>query len=648
MGTIDEPVSVIAGFGDFCVDFNEFPYTDGISETMQLRIACSSARLTVGDCSSLQRFRGVTAAHILAMDVVNRRDIVPLHITRANPVVHLEYNIRPTVLEDAISLPRFVTAHQGALYQNFLTTISAYFERTTTIVTGGERYWRDVHQIVWPRRIVKLVLSADIVDSNLSLLQFPDSLQELDLASQSSVVQGLIVLPPSLKVLRVYKMRHISLNSLQGLVALEILDVQYDFNSCLGHLPASLREISIGNLFNQPLVGVQLPPSLIKLKLGSNFNQPLVGVNFPPTLVDLDCGHTFQQPLVGVTFPPNLRRLDIGDWYNHALDGVVFPPTLRELSIGRDFTQTLLGVVFPNLTTLVSRSGFNGHDMRWVNLPNTLTTLRFVECDPGFQNLRLPPSLTHLRVEGTTPMTGIWFPGSFFNLPTSGVRYLHINNFPWGVSLPLNQWPTGLRELECRYSVPGPLTAGVIPATLEKLTIGGGAGVPSQLLVGVNFPITLTEINLMSEDITLAGVVLPAALQKLTAETRSLLGAALPNTIRELTTSHTGPLAQITFPTSLRVLTLLRFNAPLVGLPASLEILRLGSRFNHAVSGLSHANIEKLIFSSHGNFNHPLENLVLPRLVVLEVPDHSFSDSVANEFKSIIDKKARWSSRPYW
>lgn len=107
----------------------------------------------------------------------------------------------------------------------------------------------------------------------------------------------------------------------------------------------SLQELSLGEKFNQPVVGVSWPDSLQRLSFGYDvpsdnpcFNQPVDEVVWPASLEQLYFGGNFNQPVEDVVWPVSLRKLHFGRYFNQTLDQVLWPPSLRRL----EFTQSYL------------------------------------------------------------------------------------------------------------------------------------------------------------------------------------------------------------------------------------------------------------------------------------------------------------------
>lgn len=64
--------------------------------------------------------------------------------------------------------------------------------------------------------------------------------------------------------------------------------------------PVSLKKFTVGDKFNQPIVGVVWPASLQQLAFGHSFNQPITGIVWPAGLQKLSFGYRFNQYIVNV------------------------------------------------------------------------------------------------------------------------------------------------------------------------------------------------------------------------------------------------------------------------------------------------------------------------------------------------------------
>eukprot|EP00903_Cladosiphon_okamuranus_P010478 g9914.t1 len=76
--------------------------------------------------------------------------------------------------------------------------------------------------------------------------------------------------------------------------------------------PESLKELTFGRCFNQPVEDVRWPSSLPKLKFGGRFNQSVKGRAWPASLQEVAFSGRFGQPIAGIRWPPYLKRLTFG------------------------------------------------------------------------------------------------------------------------------------------------------------------------------------------------------------------------------------------------------------------------------------------------------------------------------------------------
>ena len=107
----------------------------------------------------------------------------------------------------------------------------------------------------------------------------------------------------------------------------------------------SLRRLSFGYGFDQPMAGVVWPASLQRLSFGYGFDQPIAGIVWPASLQRLSFGYGFKQPIAGVVWPASLQRLSFGYGFDQPIAGVVWPASLHQLSLGVRFNQSIAGVV---------------------------------------------------------------------------------------------------------------------------------------------------------------------------------------------------------------------------------------------------------------------------------------------------------------
>ena len=194
----------------------------------------------------------------------------------------------------------------------------------------------------------------------------------------------------------------------------------------------AVQELTFGQFFNQPVVGVVWPPSLQQLSFGDCFNQPIVGIVWPTSLQQLSFGQFFNQTVAGVVWPPSLEQLSLGQFFNKPVAGVVWPASLQQLSFGDDFNQPIAGAVLPaSLQQLSFGHGFN-RSISGVVWPAFLQQLSFGEFfNQPINEVVWPASLRRLSFGAVfnQPLMGILWPaslqqlrfGDFFYQPIAGV-----------------------------------------------------------------------------------------------------------------------------------------------------------------------------------------------------------------------------------
>lgn len=284
-----------------------------------------------------------------------------------------------------------------------------------------------------------LILSCDLLDSRrqnpFSASVFPVSLRTLDLSRLNcddplppfSTLTGLEKLmlperfndsitpdlfPASLKSLtfgRSFK-QPIQPGSLP--LELEYLSLSFrggpfsfDHPLLPGSLPPKLRVLHLSDRFNHPLTPGVLPDNLIELHFPSycEFDQPFLTRSLPSSLLELSFGEysKFDQPLLPGILPPGLEMLELKSQFDQPLLAGCLPASLKSLSLGPSFNQPIqLGSLPPGLESLefyvLGDSLFN-QPLLPGSLPTTLKTIQFgwafnQPLPPGV----LPSSLTEL------------------------------------------------------------------------------------------------------------------------------------------------------------------------------------------------------------------------------------------------------------
>ena len=112
-------------------------------------------------------------------------------------------------------------------------------------------------------------------------------------------------------------------------------------------LPAALKELILGDGYNQPVLLGVLPASLTKLQFGSAFNQRTHDGVLPSSLTHLHLGFRFQQQILAGTLPQSLTYLTFGADYNQPLAVGALPSALCVLELGKHYDQSIAKHVLP-------------------------------------------------------------------------------------------------------------------------------------------------------------------------------------------------------------------------------------------------------------------------------------------------------------
>lgn len=206
------------------------------------------------------------------------------------------------------------------------------------ILNSGTTHIRDVwfrsgifetrREIVLPINIRHLRLNDSsfnlINQDGLDLSRYTEleSVRFLGLANPVNVFNARLILPPSVKRLRLGRDFDSDVNLPDGLESLILgnidrnivfppnllrLELGRNFNRQIV-LPARLREFTTGRDFNQPVI---LPETIVKVQFGRNFNQPVI---FPSGVKFISFGANFHQ---NVTIPEGTERIFFKDTYRH-------------------------------------------------------------------------------------------------------------------------------------------------------------------------------------------------------------------------------------------------------------------------------------------------------------------------------------------
>ncbi len=176
--------------------------------------------------------------------------------------------------------------------------------------------------------------------------RLPMNLTHLDFHESSEDVKKIDSFPDTLICLKIPKYPHDLDNLPSGLKKLyvgkvtsvsnlpnELTHVTINSNVTIENIPDSVKELVLGNDFNQPVDN--LPMGLKKLVIGGNFNHPLN--NLPDSLERLFIGDNFNQPLGNL--PNSLKSLVIGDDFNQPIHSL--PSNLFFLELGEKFNSPI-------------------------------------------------------------------------------------------------------------------------------------------------------------------------------------------------------------------------------------------------------------------------------------------------------------------
>ncbi|CAM9276081.1 unnamed protein product [Ectocarpus sp. 4 AP-2014] len=210
--------------------------------------------------------------------------------------------------------------------------------------------------------------SPSVGDVDLGEVQWPEGIKEVNLLLFDGEIEG-VAWPVGLECL--------SFCALQLSYGSSGFANRGSFNRSLvgATFPSDLREIFLGDAFDQPIEDVVWPHGLERLSL-PGCNQPLDNVRWPPVLKSLEFSPPSQ---ICLREDPN-TRLDVlephRDRFNSPLTNL--PASLESLWLGNSFCQTLEGVNWPSgLVTLGLGSSFTGFN-EGVSWPPNLQNLYLV------------------------------------------------------------------------------------------------------------------------------------------------------------------------------------------------------------------------------------------------------------------------------
>ncbi len=233
-----------------------------------------------------------------------------------------------------------------------------------------------------------------------------------------------------------------------------------------------IKELTLGDRFNEYLDNVSLPHGITYLKFGDKYNRDLFESSIPDTVEYLLFGKKFEKKITkeilptglkyirlgdlqtDITedmFPDSLEELDTGDVFNFEITSL--PKNLKKLVLGKNFNYIHPGALPEGLTHIIFGMDYNS-SLKGL-LPNSLTNLIF-----GYNYTRklkprdLPNNITHLTFGATYnhPLTKSVLPKK--------LKYLKLGHY-YGQEINVEELPESLEELVTDMKLP--------ESTLEKL-----------------------------------------------------------------------------------------------------------------------------------------------------------------------------------
>ena len=442
-----------------------------------------------------------------------------------------------------------------------------------------------VSDVTWPDRLATCWLSD--FGSSGTCLRWGDLMKAREGSFKNNVCQD--SWPPSLHQLKLgcngpNTIRKVAAPSpLCKLAGRRMVDRLF---GCIS-LPFSLKVLTFGESFNQPITDIMWPASLLELTFSGQFDQPITGIVWPAFLRRLSFSSTFNQPIANVVWPSSLLALKFGHWFDQSVTDVRWPKALQEMTI--PLSGPIDSVVFPRcLLTLGLNGPFNvpidifpwpivlqslvlgpffDQPIERVVWPEHLRALTFgFSFNQQIAAVKWPNSLAHIEF-GHSFDKNI----SKVKWPTSLLRLEFGNAF--NHTIEGTSWPESIQELVLGTCGDDYICINALPSSLRRLTFGNYFNQP--ISEEDHLPIKLEELQLgLLFDHPIDGVVWPASLVKLT-----------------LSEHFNQPVHNVVWPASIRQLQFgYHFNQPVGGVvwPPSLERLSFGDIFGTGmVTGLS-------------------------------------------------------------
>lgn len=233
-----------------------------------------------------------------------------------------------------------------------------------------------VTRVLQPRRVLKvrfewheqfpdIPTQTYVANLDLANVKWPEGIEEVQFALYDQALER-VVWPKSLERLSFYShgsVMHVG----ESLARFPCSPLRGLFNHPLQGVsfPSGLREIFLGNSFDQPIEDVAWPVALERLSL-PGFNHSIDNLRWPPRLVALEflCPSQIQlRKKEGVraeeldnlvqgfnrpftTLPASLETLWLSNAFaQDSLAGIAWPPRLTTLGLGKSFGAALVGRV---------------------------------------------------------------------------------------------------------------------------------------------------------------------------------------------------------------------------------------------------------------------------------------------------------------
>lgn len=384
-----------------------------------------------------------------------------------------------------------------------------------------------------------------------------------------------------------------------------------------------VRAIGIAwNLSSKELLapGFRWPEGVKNLEFWAKFEDSVEVLNFPVTLEALSFGFWFNQSFEPgrVRWPPAMKRLKLGTKWNRRLRGAKesWPASLEALQFGSGFNKPLAGSgagLPPSLREISLGGAFN-------------QPVKGVEWPPGLRKLVFSDSFNQ-------SLEGACFPSGLREI-SFGLKFdQEIKNAVWPKELKFlklghefNRAFASPERLE--WEGAGCSPSHLLPSGLKVLVLGDTFDQPMK---GSELPDRLEHLVIGKSFAFVSSVCWPSGLRRLelacpwgniTSRSNPL---PMPANLEVLDTGNrfNSPLSNFAFPSSLKVLVLgSEFNKHLDRcereverplLPGSIEELRLGAAFNRDIENTRlPKSLKRLTFTADSKFDRSVARVAWP------------------------------------